>query len=50
MVQIFNQEENGQYDSWFKSLTETQKKEVKELENSQWTENEIMDAFKAKFG
>ena len=44
------QEENGQYDSWFESLTETQKKEAKELENSQWTENEIMDAFKAKFG
>ena len=41
---------NQEYKLWFQTLTNTQKKEVKKLEKSGWSTNEIIDAFKAKFG
>ena len=41
---------NQEYKLWFKTLTNTQKKEVKKLEKSGWSTNEIIRAFKAKFG
>ena len=41
---------NNEYDLWFQTLTNAQKKEAKKLEKSGWSANEIITAFKAKSG
>jgi len=40
---------NKKYDSWFKSLTKKQKKEMKKLENSGWSEKEIQLSFHSRY-